>query len=99
MKETVFNQAEFGVESLGVSFGALTKSVPVEKAVDLMTKAYEVFDLPKPQIALNSEASLSLFCKDSQNSGTANSTSIWKNEQFDFKPLGILNKGKALLNS
>ena len=99
MKETVFEQAEFGVESLGVSFGALTKTVSVEKAVDLMTKAYEIFDLPKPQIAVNSEASLSLFCKHIKNSSTANSTSIWKNEQFEFKPLGILNKGKAYLNS
>lgn len=99
MKETVFEQAEFGVESLGVSFGALTKTVSVEKAVDLMTKAYEIFDLPKPQIAVNSEASLSLFCKHIKNSSTANSTSIWKNEQFEFKPLGILNKDKAFLNS
>lgn len=100
MKETVFDQAEFGVESLGLSFGALTKSISMEKAVELFTNAYEIFGLTRPRISLNSSASLSLFCKQKHNTTIfENRTTIWKNKSFEYLPLGILNNGKAFLNS
>tara|TARA_B100001093_G_scaffold329949_1_gene314993 strand:+ start:9858 stop:11096 length:1239 start_codon:yes stop_codon:yes gene_type:complete len=100
MKETVFDQAEFGAESLGLSFGALTKTVNMEKAVELLTNAYEIFSLKRPEITLNSPASLSLFCKQKHSlPRISDSTSIWKNESFEYLPLGILNNGKAFLTS
>ncbi|MGB5980655.1 MAG: dihydroorotase [Nonlabens sp.] len=60
-KDVEFDQATYGSIGLESCFGILNEVVDKERAVDLLTGAYSVFNIDKPQVEIGEKAKFTLF--------------------------------------
>lgn len=92
-KKLEFEQAEFGSLGLESAFGALNQIFGMQKAIKLLVKGRERFQLKTPEIKEGAEANLSLFNPEKNFTFDKNAIcSSSKNSMF----LGAGLKGRAL---
>ena len=77
-KNLEFDLAEFGSKTKDYLFPALSKLVGVQKAVEILCRGYQLFQLPTPNIKEGSLANLSFFATDQSH------TAIEKDPQTEL---------------
>ncbi|PPK95682.1 dihydroorotase [Nonlabens xylanidelens] len=103
-KDLEFDRATAGTIGMESAFGALNNLIATDKAVELLTNGYTVFNQDRPQIEEGQIANLTIFEPDtSYTFEKSNIVSTSKNSAFlgktmKGKVIGIINNKKALWN-
>ena len=103
-KDLEFDRATAGTIGMESAFGALNNLIATDKAVELLTNGYAVFNQERPQIEEGQIANLTIFEPDtSYTFEKSNIVSTSKNSAFlgktmKGKVIGIINNKKALWN-
>ncbi|WP_405368709.1 dihydroorotase [Nonlabens sp. Asnod2-A12] len=103
-KDLEFDRATAGTIGMESAFGALNNLIATDKAVELLTNGYAVFNQNRPQIEEGQIANLTIFEPDtSYTFEKSNIISTSKNSAFlgktmKGKVIGIINNKKALWN-
>lgn len=103
-KDLEFDRATAGSIGMESAFGALNKLIATDRAVELLTNGYAVFNQERPQIEEGQIANLTVFEPDTTYTfEKSNIISTSKNSAFlgktmKGKVIGIINNKKALWN-
>ncbi|WP_405377920.1 dihydroorotase [Nonlabens sp. Asnod3-A02] len=103
-KDLEFDRATAGTIGMESAFGALNNLIATDKAVELLTNGYAVFNQERPQIEEGQIANLTIFEPEtSYTFEKSNIVSTSKNSAFlgktmKGKVIGIINNKKALWN-
>ena len=98
-KNLEFDLAEFGSKTKDYLFPALSKLVGVQKAVEILCKGYQLFQLPTPNIKEGSLANLSFFATDQSHTAIEKDpqTELFYGESFENIGTGSFFKGMLTL--
>ncbi|MEO9953872.1 dihydroorotase [Nonlabens sp.] len=103
-KDLEFDRATAGTIGMESAFGSLNNLIATDKAVELLTNGYTVFNQDRPQIEEGQVANLTIFEPDtSYTFEKSDIVSTSKNSAFlgktmKGKVIGIINNKKALWN-
>ncbi|WP_298955624.1 dihydroorotase family protein [uncultured Nonlabens sp.] len=103
-KDLEFDRATAGSIGMESTFGALNNLIATDRAVELLTNGYAVFNQERPQIEEGQIANLTVFEPDTTYTfEKSNIISTSKNSAFlgktmKGKVIGIINNKKALWN-
>lgn len=103
-KDLEFDRATAGSIGMESAFGALNNLIATDRAVELLTNGYAVFNQERPQIEEGQIANLTVFEPDTTYTfEKSNIISTSKNSAFlgktmKGKVIGIINNKKALWN-
>jgi len=98
-KNLEFDLAEFGSKTKDYLFPALSKLVGVQKAVEILCRGYQLFQLPTPNIKEGSLANLSFFATDQSHTAIEKDpqTELFYGESFENIGTGSFFKGMLTL--
>ena len=98
-KNLEFDLAEFGSKTKEYLFPALSKLVGVQKAVEILCRGYQLFQLPTPNIKEGSLANLSFFATDQSHTAIEKDpqTELFYGESFENIGTGSFFKGMLTL--
>jgi len=98
-KNLEFDLAEFGSKTKDYLFPALSKLVGVQKAVEILCRGYQLFQLPTPNIKEGSLANLSFFATDQSHTAIEKDpqTELFCGESFETIGTGSFFKGMLTL--
>jgi len=98
-KNLEFDLAEFGSKTKDYLFPALSKLIGVQKAVDILCRGYQLFQLPTPNIKEGSLANLSFFATDQSHTAIEKDpqTELFYGESFENIGTGSFFKGMLTL--
>ena len=98
-KNLEFDLAEFGSKTKEYLFPALSKLVGVQKAVEILCRGYQLFQLPTPNIKEGSLANLSFFATDQSHTAIEKDpqTELFCGESFETIGTGSFFKGVLTL--
>jgi len=98
-KNLEFDLAEFGSKTKDYLFPALSKLVGVQKAVEILCRGYQLFQLPTPKIKEGSLANLSFFATEKSHSAIEKDpqTELFCGESFETIGTGSFFKGVLTL--
>jgi dihydroorotase len=98
-KNLEFDLAEFGSKTKEYLFPALSKLVGVQKAVEILCRGYQLFQLPTPKIKEGSLANLSFFATDQSHTAIEKDphTELFYGESFENIGTGSFFKGMLTL--
>jgi dihydroorotase len=98
-KNLEFDLAEFGSKTKEYLFPALSKLVGVQKAVEILCRGYQLFQLPTPNIKEGSLANLSFFATDQSHTAIEKDpqTELFCGESFETIGTGSFFKGMLTL--
>ena len=98
-KNLEFELAEFGSKTKDYLFPALSKLVGVQKAVEILCRGYQLFQLPTPNIKEGSLANLSFFATDQSHTAIEKDpqTELFYGESFENIGTGSFFKGMLTL--
>ena len=94
-KNLEFDLAEFGSKTKDYLFPALSKLVGIEKAVEILCRGYQIFQIPIPEIKEGSVANLSFFTIDKSHIAVEKDpqTELFCDESFKTIGTGSFFKG------
>ena len=94
-KNLEFDLAEFGSKTKDYLFPALSKLVGVQKAVEILCRGYQLFQLPTPNIKEGSLANLSFFATNQSHTAIEKDpqTELFYGESFENIGTGSFFKG------
>jgi dihydroorotase len=98
-KNLEFDLAEFGSKTKDYLFPALSKLVGVQKAVEILCRGYQLFQLPTPTMKDGSLANLSFFATDQSHTAIEKDpqTELFCGESFETIGTGSFFKGMLTL--
>ena len=98
-KNLEFELAEFGSKTKDYLFPALSKLIGVQKAVEILCRGYQLFQLPTPNIKEGSLANLSFFATDQSHTAIEKDpqTELFYGESFENIGTGSFFKGMLTL--
>ena len=98
-KNLEFDLAEFGSKTKDYLFPALSKLIGVQKAVEILCRGYQLFQLPTPNIKEGSLANLSFFATDQSHTAIEKDpqTELFCGESFENIGTGSFFKGMLTL--
>ena len=98
-KNLEFDLAEFGSKTKEYLFPALSKLVGVQKAVEILCRGYQLFQLPTPKIKEGSLANLSFFATEKSHTAIEKDpqTELFYGESFENIGTGSFFKGMLTL--
>jgi len=98
-KNLEFDLAEFGSKTKDYLFPALSKLVGVQKAVEILCRGYQLFQLPTPKIKEGSLANLSFFATEKSHTAIEKDpqTELFYGESFENIGTGSFFKGMLTL--
>jgi dihydroorotase len=94
-KNLEFDLAEFGSKTKDYLFPALSKLVGTQKAVEILCRGYQLFQLPTPNIKEGSVANLSFFTTNKSHTAMEKDpqTELFYGESFENVGTGSFFKG------
>ena len=98
-KNLEFELAEFGSKTKDYLFPALSKLIGVQKAVEILCRGYQLFQLPTPKIKEGSLANLSFFATEKSHTAIEKDpqTELFCGESFETIGTGSFFKGVLTL--
>ena len=98
-KNLEFDLAEFGSKTKDYLFPALSKLIGVQKAVEILCRGYQLFQLPTPKIKEGSPANLSFFATEKSHTAIEKDpqTELFCGESFETIGTGSFFKGVLTL--
>lgn len=104
LKEVEFDHAGYGSIGLESCFGVVNKLFDLENTIELLTNAYQVFNIEKPKLEVGSKAIFTLFNPepaymfDKEHIYSESKNAAMINQNLKGKVYGVINQEYHLLN-